>query len=210
MTQTKTKTAGKTATKTPDQTPPGGAALKTPQADANAAPAALPQTLEAAQALMGRRRADAHAARDAYYAEQSGYSEARGKTLAAVRTADYAEAARLKELGNKHESEMARLREALKAAHTLRSEALAQVEALYFARFGDKHFQEQLTVSRIVVADPATGQTDSATYFDSGATVLLRLGDERHQQFESEAYHVSEWAAEHGYLTKTFSVEVSI
>ncbi|PNG50069.1 hypothetical protein WDL1P1_00065 (plasmid) [Variovorax sp. WDL1] len=183
---------------------PRNAAAKPPKAPERA----KPTTLEQAQKILAQRRSAVDAAIAATSTARAETQEATSLLRVAVRDEKYAEAERLKNLRDNGEQVIGQLRATETAARTAFGEALQDAENLFFADQGD--FSEQVRLCRVVVADPVTGATDSEVYTDSSETIQLRLGDERNQQFESEAYHVSEWAAQHGYFVKVFETNVPV
>jgi hypothetical protein len=167
-----------------------------------------PTSLEQAQEILAKRRAEVDAAIAATSKARTDSQEAASSLRVAVREENYTEAERLKNLRDNGEQVVGKLRAAETVARTAFGEALQDTEELFFADKGD--FAEQVRLCRVVVADPATGASDSRVYTDSSESIQLRLGDERNQQFESEAYHVGEWAAQYGYLVKVFESIVRI
>jgi hypothetical protein len=123
----------------------------------------------------------------------------------AVRGENYARAAVLKKARDEADALVSRQRLA-QLATELRA-AVDEAGELFFQM--NAHYVAPATVSvhRVLVVDPIKGVCDEAVYLDSDTTIQLTVGP---KHFESEAYHVGEWALEHGFLVKVSSGEVQL
>jgi hypothetical protein len=85
--------------------------------------------------------------------------------------------------------------------------AYEKMTELFFA--ANPEFKEpgEVTLTRVVVVDPATMRRDEAIYVDSSHTIQLHVAG---KHFESEAYHLGEWALEHGFMCEHISVDVKV
>jgi hypothetical protein len=96
----------------------------------------------------------------------------------------------------------------LKAVRELHAAAQTHHHALFLADTSAPHnAEESVRICMARVIDPLTGSYDSVTYVDSGDTVQLSLSG---KNFESEAYHISSWAVEHGFVLRSTEKTISL
>jgi hypothetical protein len=96
----------------------------------------------------------------------------------------------------------------LKTVSELHAEAQTHHHALFLADTSAPHnAEESVRVCLARVIDPLTGSYDSVTYVDSSDTVQLSLSG---KHFESEAYHISSWAVEHGFVLRFTEKTISL
>lgn len=138
-------------------------------------------------------------------AARRGYDEAdRAMTLAAGKE-DFALAQSHKQARDEHQHARDEAVNVVRACQTERDELHAHAEALFKAAnpFG----LSSVTVNRVIVVDPESNDEDSAFYLDGDDNVQLSVGS---KQLSREAYRVSAWAKEHGFLCFTTSQDVAM
>jgi hypothetical protein len=77
----------------------------------------------------------------------------------------------------------------------------------FFADFAYLVKAEDLVMTRVTVVNPENHDSVTAVYSDSANTVCLTLSG---KHFESEAWHLGEWAVQHGFYTHYNEVKVSV
>jgi uncharacterized protein YcbX len=125
----------------------------------------------------------------------------------AVKTEDFVAAQTAKEQREQLErrlGELVNLRGALQEAVQAATDAATEH---FFSEKVGASLTNEVSVTRVVALNPATGEFAEATYLEGSTTIQLRLDEE---QFESEAWHVGEWAAAHGFLVKHFVAAVTV
>lgn len=105
---------------------------------------------------------------------------------------------------NELDAEKANLPAQIQSLREKAGEMHTHASTLYFAEHSPT---ERITVHRVTVVNPETGQDDSATYTDSSQTIQLCLGD---LHFENEAYHAGSWAQSKGLFFNHSSEEVVV
>ncbi|KWU17866.1 hypothetical protein [Burkholderia cenocepacia] len=86
-------------------------------------------------------------------------------------------------------------------------QAAAAAADHYFAVNPSAASPTNVTVTRVVVMNPATGNYAEETYLAGDKTIQLRVDD---KDFESEAWHAGEWAISNGFLVKHFVTTASV
>ena len=114
---------------------------------------------------------------------------------AAVRKEDYAGAAKLKESRDTLDCQLKDCRANLRSLGTALSEAVQRASELYFKQHGTG-FAEEVSVTRAYVVDPQSGDSSDIVYTDSSRTVSMSVAG---KSFDSEAYHLGDWALENGF-----------
>ena len=122
----------------------------------------------------------------------------------AARAEKFEEAAKLKRerdaLESESDTKVTELREAA-------SQAQATLTRLYFEAYPVHLTPTSVTVTRVVVVDPFSGRSVEEVYTDASDNICFSLRD---KSFDSEAYHIGEWALEHGFLVNWFKKDIEV
>jgi polyribonucleotide nucleotidyltransferase len=90
----------------------------------------------------------------------------------------------------------------------LRDAAGERQKDLFLSDVNQPHNQpEKVSVSLVRVINPATSNYISAPYFEGSDNVSISLDG---KSFDSEAWHVSEWASQHGFIVVSTDGSVTL
>lgn len=140
-------------------------------------------------------------------AMRSKIESARELLAGLVKSEKFEDAQYAKEQRNALESSLAALLETKKRILEEVATATSAAAGHYFTADKSLSQPSEVTVSRVVVVDPLTGDHDDALYLSGDVTIQLRVNG---RSFESEAWHVEEWASANDFLVKHFRVTTAV
>jgi len=161
-------------------------------------------TFEAAYAAYLEANKAFTAAREAQHKALADRRSLEKRLKLAIAVEDFEEAARLKAM-RESDVDKSQVDQAAKAMHAAYQQACDAYQAEFPRAFDSA--REVGTVTRVVVINPRTHLGDSAVYLQPEATIQLNVDD---VYFESEAWHVGEWAATHGFVVKHTTLSIHI
>jgi hypothetical protein len=165
-----------------------------------------PKTYAEAAVLMEAARKRYDEANDDNVARQRRLSEIKSSLRKAVADEDFAAATALKTERDTLTAAESANREKIRTLASEFSEANKIATDLYFKENG-AGLESDVIVRKVVVVDPRTGNNTEAVYTDSSDNVSLSLSG---KSFDSEAYHIGEWAAHEGFLARWTEVKVRL
>ena len=134
---------------------------------------------------------------------RSKIASARRQLAESVTSENFEGAQRAKEQRDALEGSLAALLENKKPLLEKVATATSAAAEHYFAADKTLSQPSEVTVTRVVVLDPLSGDHDDATYLSGDVTIQLRVNG---RSFESEAWHVEGWASENDFVVKHFKI----